>query len=283
MTNRNTIHTVLARMLLSTLVLGFTVRPFSAQDHDERPSEPAKPKIVSPLPFKAGETLDYEVSFSKFIFGGKIGNIKLSTSRTNQDKTELIQFTAEATSKGFFPALFGLKVKDRFNATVYADDFGLHTANRKIEEGKSKKEQRTTINRETGRVTYVDRNLGRNAPEPTVKEAPSPVWVQDVLSAIYFMRTQSLTPGAEIPIPISDVGKTYDVEVVVGQKEELSLQKRKLKTIIVDAKIFDGRFIRKSGELLVWVTDDARHIPVKARLKVSGFTVFIELKKPPRD
>ncbi|HSQ19912.1 MAG TPA: hypothetical protein VLR92_06010, partial [Blastocatellia bacterium] len=42
------------------------------------------PKIVEPLPFKIGETLTYDVSFSKLIFSGTIGELELSVSRPSE-------------------------------------------------------------------------------------------------------------------------------------------------------------------------------------------------------
>ena len=98
------------------------------------------PKISHPLPFKFGETLFYEVSFSKFIFSGTIGELKLWVSKTGPgpeaggEKPEMIELRAEAVSKGFFPKLFGLKVRDRFTSVVSPQDFGLHTSVKLIEE-----------------------------------------------------------------------------------------------------------------------------------------------------
>jgi len=224
------------------------------------------------------------LSFSRFIFSGTIGQLKFSSSKTiDEQKNEVIQLTCEADSKGFFPKLFGVKVKDRFTSTVTAADFGLVAAHRRLEEGKSKREQRIFIDREAGRVTYMQRDLASSSAEAKVKEAPSPAWVQDILSAIYFMRTQEMKEGGAILVPISDEGNTYNVEVKVGPREEVKVDAGKFTAVQLDAKIFGGKFIRRNGELLIWVTDDARRIPVKARIKVSGFTVYVELKKVPKD
>src|SRR6185436_2017821 len=80
------------------------------------------PKIADPLPFKMGETLLYEISFSKLIFSGTIGELKLTVSKPDSARNsspgssmpELIEHKAEAVSKGFFPALFGMRVRNRY-------------------------------------------------------------------------------------------------------------------------------------------------------------------------
>src|SRR6476661_5599952 len=71
------------------------------------------PKIAEPLPFKIGEMLVYDVSFSRLVFSGTIGELRLTVSKPlDTTGPEMLELRAEAVSKGFFPALFGLKVKD---------------------------------------------------------------------------------------------------------------------------------------------------------------------------
>jgi hypothetical protein len=240
------------------------------------------PKIAQPLPFKIGETLTYEVTFSKFIFSGIIGELKLTVSSPSDSKgPEMIEFKAEASSRGFFPALFGLKVKDRYISLVSQTDFGLHTSTKVLDEGKLRREQKSIVNRETGRVTYIDRDLTREKSEPNVKERPSPAWTQDLLSTIYFVRTQPLKEGDVLAIPISDAGEVYNIEVVAGQRQEVKTNAGKFKAIQLNAKVFDGRYVRRSGEMLVWVTEGPARIPVHARIKTSGATITVNLKRMP--
>ena len=240
----------------------------------------APPKIVQPLPFKSGETLVYEVNFSKLIFSGTIGELKLSVSdRTNVPKPQALELKAEAVSKGFFPSLFGIKVKDRYSSLVDTADFGLRATTKLLDEGKVHREQKSVIDREAGRVTYTDRDLTNEKTQPRVKEKTSPSWVQDLLSAIYFVRTQALKIGDVVQIPVSDGGDVYNIDVVVVKREEIKTDAGKFKAIQLNAKVFDGRYIRRSGEMLVWLTDDAIRIPVHARVKVSGTTITVDLKR----
>ncbi len=237
------------------------------------------PKITQPLPFRVGEILSYDVSFEKLIFSGTIGDLKLSVSKSEAAKPNLITLKADLVSKGFFPSLFGIKVKDQFNAMVSTEDFGLFGASKFRQEGKANTEEKTYISREEKRVTYIFRDLANKSAEPKVVEGECPNWVQDIISAIYFVRTQELKEGDVIPIPITDTGKNYTIEAIVILREEVKVDAGKFKTIKVETKAFSGRLIKKSGELFLWFSDDARRLPVKARVKVSGTTVNIELKK----
>jgi hypothetical protein len=275
--------------LTTLLLMVLGVASTGAQALSDKSIATPTPKISQPLPFKHGETLVYEVGFSKLIFSGTIGELKFwvisegakaKAKDEAQSPVEFIEFRAEAVSKGFFPKLFGVKVRDRFNSVTNSGDFGVHSFTKNIEEGKVRREQTSVIDRQDGRVVYTDRDLANSAAKPAVKENSSPSWVQDVLSAIYYMRTQEMKEGAVIPIPISDAGEVYNIEVVVtGKREEIKVDAGKFKTLVLDAKIFDGRYIKRSGEMKLWVTDDARRIPVRARVKTSGATLTVSLKR----
>jgi len=246
----------------------------------EKVAYTAVPKIAQPLPFKTGETLFYEIGFSKFIFSGTIGELRMSVSKSaGVGKSDLLEIKADVISKGFFPKLFGIKIKDQFNSVVSSADLGLRTSTKTLEEGKVRREQKSVIDREAGRVTFTDRDLADQKAEPKVKQAASPAWIQDMLSACYFVRTQKLKEGDAVPIQISDGGEVYNIEVVADKREEIKVDAGKFKAIKLNAKIFDGRYIKRSGEMFLWMSDDARRLPVRAKIKTSGATVTIDLKK----
>jgi len=240
------------------------------------------PKESVQLPFKIGEALVYNVRFSKLVVSGIIGELKLTVSSSpDSTKPELIELKAEAVSKGFFPALFGMKVKDRYISLVNQTDFGMHASTKLLEEGKVRREQTLVVNRETGTVTYTDRDLANSRSAPSVKERPSPTWVQDLLSAIYYVRTQPLKEADVIAVPISDGGETYEIEVLAVKREEIKTITGNVKAIQLNARVFDGRYVKRSGEMLVWLSDDPTRTPLRARIKTSGATINVELKRTP--
>ena len=265
--------------LVTSLALAFSLA--SAQISSEKVLF-IPPAVAEPLPFKIGEILSYNVSFSKLILSGSIGELKLTVSKPlDPGESEMIELRAEAVSKGFFPAIFGVKVKNRYISLVNLTDFGIHSSTKLIEEGKIRREQRSVVNRETGNVTYIDRDLTDAKSAPKIKEKSSPIWIQDLLSTIYFVRAQPLKEGDVIQVPISDGGQIYNIDVIVGKREEIKSGGTKYKAIQLNAKVFDGRYVKRSGEMLVWVTDDPTRIPVRARVKTSGSTITVDLKRVP--
>jgi hypothetical protein len=266
--------------LAVALAVGCVSSGVAAQAASEKVAFTNTPKVSQPLPFSIGETLSYEVSLSKFIFSGSVGELKLSVAKAGEsDKPGLLDLRAEVNSKGFFPKLFGVKVRDKFNSTISSEDLGLHASSKLIEEGSIRRELKSVIDREAGRVTYTERDLANEKAAPKVKEAASPSWIQDMLSTCYFVRSQRLGNGDVIKVPISDGGEVFNIEVVVAGREEVKVDAGKFKAIKLNAKIFDGHYIRRSGEMLVWMSDDARRIPVRAKIKTSGSTVTVELKQ----
>jgi hypothetical protein len=243
---------------------------------------PALPKITQPLPFKIGETLTYEISFSKLIFSGTIGELKLTVSKpSDAANSDLIQLDAAAVSKGFFPALLKAKVKDRYTSLVNQADFTVRSSTKLLDEGKVRREQKSVFNRETGLVTYTDRDLVHEKSVPRVKEKPSPSWVQDLLSTIYLVRTQPLKEGDVVAVPISDGGEVYNIDILVGKPQDVKTSAGSVKAIPLNAKVFNGRYVKRSGEMLVWVTDDESRVPVRAKIKTTGATITVELKRMP--
>jgi hypothetical protein len=100
------------------------------------------------------------------------------------------------------------------------------------------------------------------------------------MSAIYFLRTQTLTPGKIFEIAISDSGKVYAVPVRVVEKKRFKTVLGKVQTVRVDPEIFGaGRPLAGSGSLSIWFTDDARRIPVRAHINNEIGTIDITLKK----
>lgn len=273
---------MLKKFLALSLVWTLVVCAMAQAMADNR-SDTVSPKIIQPLPFKAGESLIYEVRFSKLIFSGTIGEITLNVvdpaEFAKQEGNELIELKAEAVSKGFFPALFGKKIRDRYSAIVNRTDFGIHSSTQLIEQGKVRRERKSVFDRQAGRVVYTDRNLADASAKPKVKEEASPTWILDVLSAVYFLRAQRLEAGSVIPIPISEAGKVYNIDVIVGKREEIKIDAGRFDAVKLDVKAFNGRYVKRKGEMQIWVTEDARRIPVRARIKSSGSTVTIDLKR----
>ncbi|UFS68667.1 DUF3108 domain-containing protein [Geomonas sp. RF6] len=90
----------------------------------------------------------------------------------------------------------------------------------------------------------------------------------DTLSCIYFMRKCDLVVGSSFNIEIYDCKKLWDTEVQVLRKERITTSLGTFNTIVVKPILrFQGMFAR-TGDVHIWVTDDALRVPVKMTTKV---------------
>ena len=96
----------------------------------------------------------------------------------------------------------------------------------------------------------------------------TPVSVQDILSSLYYVRSQNLIPGSQIILDVN-TKENYPLVVRVLRRETVRTPAGKFSTILVEPAIREeGIFIQKGRRLQVWLTDDAKKIPVLMSVEV---------------
>jgi hypothetical protein len=112
----------------------------------------------------------------------------------------------------------------------------------------------------------------------TPKIYPVPDRIQDALSSLYYVRTRDdFINGKEIVVDVHDGDKTYAVEVHVMDKEQVKTPAGKFDTIKVKTyPKYEGVFMHK-GEIYMWLTDDARKIPVLMKSEISIGSIMATL------
>jgi hypothetical protein len=105
--------------------------------------------------------------------------------------------------------------------------------------------------------------------------------LQDVLSAVYFIRTHPLHVGKPFEVFIGENGRVVRIPVQVVEKKSMRTILGKVKVVRVEPQLFgEDKLIKdEDGEFIVWITDDDRHIPVSARVKTDYGTFDIRLKR----
>jgi hypothetical protein len=100
--------------------------------------------------------------------------------------------------------------------------------------------------------------------------------LQDVLSAIYFIRTQPLEVGKTFDVFIGDGGRVYTIPVKVVEKKRMKTILGRVDVLHVNPELFGpNRLIDdEKGEFSIWITDDQRHIPVGGRVKTDYGTLI---------
>jgi hypothetical protein len=274
-------HRSVALLFVALLAFGASAHGVEGPDAAKpaRIRNPLRPfNIRHPLPFKFGERLVYDVKFHKAIITANVGDLTFAVSEPNGSRQH-VKFEVNAVSKGALVSLFGIKVRDVFTTLADRDDLFVYSTIKNLEEGDTRQRHESVFDRNAKSVRYTVSNPAVPTQPVNVTTAEAQPWVQDVISAFYFARTRKYKKdNKEVGFYISDEAKTHHIGVARLGAEEVKTDVGTFKTIKVDARIFNGRYVRKEGQLHVWLTDDDRRIPVKAWLKLPAGTVTFEIK-----
>lgn len=244
----------------------------------------------APHRFELGEELHFEAEFSRALLRKlDVADLKFRATRTPlaeanteasaQSKPYALTFTADVSSKGFFPRLFNIKFREQVKSTVEPITFTVQKTTILDETGKRVRTTESTFDAAKGRMTWTSRDPNNPDAEPRRAIAEFSGQLQDVLSAIYFIRTQPLQVGKTFDVFVGDGGKVYTIPVKVVEKKRMRTILGRVEVLRVNPELFGpGRLIdNETGEFSIWITADARHIPVGGRVKVDIGTFDIKL------
>jgi len=258
-------------------------------------SDAQKPARIELRPFEPAEELVYEAEFSRALLRKvDVADFRFSASRTAviqdseaespeaQDKGAgySLMFTGDVSSKGFFSKLFNLRFRQRVESIVDPVSFTVQNTKKLDQQGKRVRASEAIFDKTRGQVVWTERDPTNVARPARTVSSEFSGQVQDVLSAIYYLRTQSLELGKRLELSISDSGKVYQVPIRVAEKKRLKTVLGRVAAVRVDAELFGPKgMIGSNGQFFIWFTDDAKHIPVKSRIKNEYGTFDIKLKK----
>lgn len=247
--------------------------------------------IAGKLPFEPSEELFYEAEFSRSILRKlDVADFKFSAGRTvltpgnsegDGPTPEAFLFKVEISSKGFFTRLFNLNFKERVESIVEPISFTVQSTKIHDEQGKRVRMTETIFDRTKGKMSWTQRDPNNPAREPRQIVTDFSGQLQDVLSAIYFIRTQPLHVGKSLEIFIGDGGRVYQVPIRVVEKKRMKTVLGRVDVVRVDPDLFgpDRIVDNEKGQFSLWLTDDHRRIPVSGKLKLDYGTFEIKLKK----
>jgi hypothetical protein len=258
---------------LIVLALCCVVSPdASAQRLGLGPKPPALPVVIPTLQpphpsfvFPAKQTLTFTVDWRVFTAGTAV--FQLEQQGTAQ------KITATADSIGAVTMLF--PVVDRFQAG-FDTKTGCSTGfSKQLQEGRRKVSSDLSFNYPQGKQTQVEKNLVKG----TSKEltAAIPACVTDSLSAIFYAASQPMTVGQNIRFPLADSMRTVTVAMKVEGKEEIKTPAGVFQAIKVEPTADEG-IVKNRGQIWVWYTDDARHMPVQIQARLFWGTITFRLQ-----
>lgn len=252
--------------LLFLLILLFCVSTNLAQINEQN------------IPYKDGESLTYEGKFKKLGFAFSIAEINFIVSKSPETADYLVK--SEAKSKGTLTKLFNFEFFQLYKSTVDSEKLQILETTKRDEQGDRIRDSKADFNYINRKVTYVETDPKDAARPPRIVASTIVSDMQDVVSAVYRLRSMPLAVGKNFVMKISDSGLVYDIPVKITAREKVGSILGKKWCWRVEPEIFgDGRFIEQKGSLTIWITDDEARLPIRAELETKLGDVHIKLKK----
>jgi hypothetical protein len=255
--------TCLAAVLLACLgALPVAQAPTPA---GRKPPTAAAARAERVVPFKPGETLTYDVSWSSYLTAGTA----VVSVREKKPSFGSVAYyiVAEGQPVGLVASLFSLYYK----ADTLLDVYSLLPQRGAIysREGRRQQMKVTRFDHAARKATYEVQTA--TTVTQTVPMLPRS---QDALSAFFLVRTHAMEPGARFTIPVVDSGDAFKVQVTVADREPVRSGIGTLTAWKVTPVILDQHDRPTSDrQLALWLTDDARRLPVKLQADL-GFGTF---------
>ncbi len=184
-------------------------------------------------------------------------------------------------SAGLVSTLY--KVDDLYTVK-YDNPFCASSSLLDAQQGKRHQETNITFDRYLNKATFTLRDVMKNSIVRT-EQTEIPSCVHDIVGGIQMMRTLNLEPGQSAQLPISDGRKFAQVRIEAQEREDIETPAGKFKTVRYEANLFNGVIYLRKGRVFVWLTDDARKIPVQMRLRMTfplgNVTLMLEKEERP--
>jgi len=230
------------------------------------PADPAGasapvPSGLTPVPWKIGEYFQFAIDWNGLNGGSSLMQVQ---NLTRVDGHRVYRVVMKAESNSFVSKFY--KVRDR--AETYIDAESLYTRRfvKKLREGGYEKDIDVRFDQESRKAKYADGEV-----------FDVPPGVHDVLSAFYYVRTVPLPDGATLSIPTHDNDKTYEMVVKVHGREKVEVPAGKFDCVVVEPILKSEGVFKSKGSILVYLSDDARRIPVMVKSKIPVGAVTVSL------
>lgn len=217
-----------------------------------------------------GETLDYDIYWGAIYVGRSYLKIENTVDISSRPAWHIIS----ETRSGSFLANF-YKVEDRNES--WMDVAGLYSYGyfKKISEGKHFFNEWVVFNGAGGR--YYGKKMNRKR-QVSDFEGPLDRPVNDMLSAVYRIRTMQVAPDARVEMDVN-TKRNWRLTIKSGKREKISTGYGKKTCLLVEPMAGEeGLFVAKAGKrLLVWITDDELKVPMMLKAEVSIGSITAKL------
>jgi hypothetical protein len=217
-------------------------------------------RYIENIAFGVGEKLSFEIKYGFISAGTASMEVKRLIEYENRP---CYQIVTNARSNSFFSSFY--TVEDRVESIMDATGMFSWRFEKNLREGSYRSDRQYSFDQRSNTVVYKG---------DTIEIEP---FVQDALSTLYFIRTQTLEVGNSFYLDNFIDGKKYKLEVKVIKRETITVDAGTFDCVVVEPITQSVGVFRHQGRLKVWLTDDRLRMPVLMKSKVIVGSIVVEL------
>jgi hypothetical protein len=215
--------------------------------------------------FNAGEYSVFKVYYTLGVYIAA-GEASFNVNLERLNNRPVYHITGEGKTYSFYDSFF--RVRDKYE--TFTDTASLQPLKfiRNVDEGGYKKYENVTFNQQTN--TAITNN--------GVFKVPA--CVQDVLSSIFYARNidfNKYKPEDKIPFTMFLDNEVYNLYIRYMGKETIKTKYGKFKAIKFKPLLVKGTIFEGGEKMLVWVSDDANHLPLRVESPISVGSIKVDM------
>lgn len=227
------------------------------------------PAILNQGPVRRGEEFIHvgreKLTYRISLFGMPVGTAVMEATNANGEVRITTKIASNDVISGFYP------VDDLIETRMIKGNYLLTRIRQ--HEGSFVGDSGFTLMLREKNAFWADRLNNRYANHQLPRSD-----VMDVISGFYYLRSQHLDVGTPVLLQLFDSNEYAPTSVEVLRKEHLRLPGfREVDTLVIHPLLKTAGFFKRSGDVLVWLTDDERKVPVKMETSIALGRVTAEL------
>jgi hypothetical protein len=240
----------------------FCAVALAAVAHGQQAAPLAPPRAGFSFPQK--QTLVYTVDWRVFPAGTAVMHFEATGDRE--------RLTANADTIGAINLLF--HVGDRFQSTFDRVKGCTYEFDKQTVEGRRQINSTLKLDYAQGKSILDEKNMVTGQSKHV--ETAIPGCLSDLLTGVYYASSQPMEVGKTFVIPVVDAQRTVPVTMKVEGREVIKTTLGTFKTLRVQPTA-DAGVVKNRGNIWIWYTDDARHLPVQMRARLFWGTITFRL------